>query len=222
MENYDEIYSDPTYDEFETRYARGPNPGSFQPRPTVVYVGANDGMLHAFNAGVYMPGDDKATGSQEHGRYTELDYPSYYTNALGHSPERGEEIWTYVPRNLLPHLRWLTSTSYTHVYYVDLKPKIADVRIFTPDSTHPGGWGTVLIGGLRLGGGTYQVDDFNQDGTADDPEVFSSCYFALDITNPGCSGPPLGVQRARTTSAFPRATPGWPAWDTGTIRETGM
>jgi type IV pilus assembly protein PilY1 len=185
MENYDEIYSDPTYDEFEIRYARGPNPGSFQPRPTVVYVGANDGMLHAFNAGAYMPGDDSASGSPEHGRYTELDYPSYYTNALGYSPQRGEEIWSYVPRNLLPHLRWLTSTGYSHVYYVDLKPKIADVRIFTPDAAHPGGWGTVLIGGLRLGGGTYQVDDFNQDGTLDDPEVFSSCYFALDITNPG-------------------------------------
>jgi type IV pilus assembly protein PilY1 len=184
MENYDEIYSDPTYDDFEVRYARGPSSGSFKPRPTVVYVGANDGMLHAFNAGVYLPGDNEATGSQEHGRYTETDYPSYYTSALGYSPERGQEIWAYIPHNLLPHLRWLTSTGYTHVYYVDLKPKIVDARIFTPDANHPGGWGTVLIGGLRLGGGTYPVDDFNQDGSADDPAVFSSCYFALDITNP--------------------------------------
>jgi type IV pilus assembly protein PilY1 len=184
MENYDEIYSDPTYDEFELRYARGPASGSRNPRPTVVYVGANDGMLHAFNAGVYLPGDNEATAIREHGRYTNTGYPSYYTNALGYSPDRGEEIWSYIPRNLLPHLRWLTSTNYSHVYYVDLKPKIADVRIFTPDTDHPGGWGTVLIGGLRLGGGTYPIDDFNQDGTADDPEIFSSCYFALDITNP--------------------------------------
>jgi type IV pilus assembly protein PilY1 len=36
-----------------------------------------------------------------------------------------------------------------------------------------------------MGGGVYAVDDFNQDGTADDPKVFSSCFFALDITNPG-------------------------------------
>jgi type IV pilus assembly protein PilY1 len=42
-----------------------------------------------------------------------------------------------------------------------------------------------LIGGLNLGGGTYEVDDFNQDGVSDDPRVFSPCYFALDITNPG-------------------------------------
>jgi type IV pilus assembly protein PilY1 len=182
MENYDDIYSDPTYGLFEYVYARGVGP-SPSPRPTVVYVGANDGMLHAFNAGVYRPGSDWTTGDDEHGRYT-TDYPSYYTSALGRSPDRGEEIWAFIPRAVLPHLRWLTDPNYTHVYYVDLKPKIADVRIFPDNSTHPNGWGTVLVGGLRLGGGRYEVDDFNQDGTAGDIEVFSSSYFALDITNP--------------------------------------
>ena len=184
MENYDEIYSDPTYGVFERKYARGDG-ATVQPRPTVVYVGGNDGMLHAFNAGSYKAGDDRATGDRrEHGRYT-TDYPSYFTSALGYSPELGEEIWTFVPRNLLPHLQWLQDPNYTHVYYVDLKPKIVDARIFADDSTHPGGWGTVLIGGLRYGGKTYAVDDFNQDGIADDPAVASSCYFALDVTNPG-------------------------------------
>jgi type IV pilus assembly protein PilY1 len=183
MENYDDIYSDPTYGEYEYVYAHGTG-ASPSPRPTVVYVGANDGTLHAFNAGVYRPGSDRTSGETEHGRYTQ-DYPSYYTSALGYVPDRGEEIWAFVPRALLPHLRWLTDPNYTHVYYVDLKPKIADVRIFPDDSTHPNGWGTVLIGGLRLGGGLYEVDDFNQDGAPDDAKVFSSCYFALDITNPG-------------------------------------
>jgi type IV pilus assembly protein PilY1 len=183
MENYDDIYSDPTYGDFETLYARGSG-GSPSPRPTVVYVGANDGILHAFNAGVYRPGSDWTTTEDEHGRYTE-DYPSYYTNALGSVPRRGEEIWGYIPRALLPHLRWLTDPNYTHVYYVDLKPKIADARIFPDDAVHPNGWGTVLIGGLRFGGGLYEVDDFNQDGTPGDTEIFASCYFALDVTNPG-------------------------------------
>ena len=70
-----------------------------------------------------------------------------------------------------------------------MKPKIVDARIFPDDMSHPGGWGTVLIGGLRYGGKDYEVDDLNQDGVADDPATFSSCYFALDITNPG--GPKL-------------------------------
>ena len=39
-----------------------------------------------------------------------------------------------------------------HIYiYVDLKPKISDVKIFTADSTHPDGWGTILIGGTTKG-----------------------------------------------------------------------
>jgi len=183
LENYDDIYSDKTYGEFERKYARGTTSEPV-PRPTVVYVGANDGMLHAFNAGVYRSGDDAATPDREHGRYTE-EYPSYYTGALGYSPELGEEIWAFVPQNLLPHLRWLTDPNYTHVYYVDLKPKVVDARIFADDSTHPGGWGTVLIGGLAFGGGTYAVTDFDQDGNPNDPRTFSSCYFALDVTNPG-------------------------------------
>ena len=183
MENFDDIYSDPTYEDFERLYTRGSGP-TVRPRPTVVYVGGNDGMLHAINAGCYQAGDDRTTGETEHGRYT-TDYPSYFTSALGYAPERGEEIWSYIPHNLLPQLQWLADPNYTHVYYVDLKPKVVDARIFSEDATHPHGWGTVLIGGLRYGGKTYEVDDLNQDGIADDPAVFSSCYFALDITNPG-------------------------------------
>jgi type IV pilus assembly protein PilY1 len=184
MENYDDIYSDATYETFEKQYARGSG-ASPLPRPTVIYVGANDGMLHAINAGCSLLGDDSGTGAGEHGRYTDAQYPSYFTSSLGYTPQSGEEIWAFVPHNLLPHLRWVCDQNYTHVYYVDLKPKIVDARIFAADGTHPEGWGTVLIGGLKLGGGTYLAQDFNQDGTPDDPQVFSSCYFALDITNPG-------------------------------------
>lgn len=183
MENYDDIYSDNSYGQFERKYALGTTSNPV-PRPTVVYVGANDGMLHAFNAGTYRSGEDAATPAHEHGRYTE-EYPSYFTSALGYTPELGEEIWAFVPHNLLPHLQWLTDPDYTHVYYVDLKPKIVDARIFADDSTHPGGWGTVLIGGLAFGGGTYVVTDFDQNGNPNDPRTFSSCYFALDVTNPG-------------------------------------
>ncbi len=182
MENYDNIYRDETFGEFEKKYSLASGASSV-PRPTTIFVGANDGMLHAFNAGSYFMGNDDASGDVEHGRYEER-YPSYYTSALGHTPDIGEEIWAFIPHNVLPHLRWLTDENYTHVYYVDLKSKIADVRIFSSDSTHPNGWGTVLIGGLRFGGGSYEVTDFDQDGNPDAGYAFSSCYYALDITNP--------------------------------------
>jgi len=63
------------------------------------------------------------------------------------------------------------------------------VRIFTPDADHPNGWGTILIGGFRMGGSCGSCAS----GTGAPPMVvniggtnhtFYSAYFVLDITNP--------------------------------------
>ena len=65
----------------------------------------------------------------------------------------GDELFGFIPQELLPHLKWLTDPNYSHVYYVDLTPKITDARIFDPsDPDHPNGWGTILMGGFRMGG----------------------------------------------------------------------
>jgi hypothetical protein len=111
--------------------------------------------------------------------------------------EIGTELWAYVPGALLPHLKWLADPDYSHVYYVDLQPKIIDAKIFynilgdsasgVIDATyHKNGWGTVLIGGLRLGGKSIDVtDDFDYNaGTADTTKTFTTSYFAIDISNP--------------------------------------
>jgi hypothetical protein len=131
-ENYDIIYSDASYRTFKNQYNN---------RRNVVYVGANDGMLHAFNGGFY----DETDSEFEIGS----SIPSYSSGV----PSLGEELWAYIPHNLLSHLRWLADEDYSHVYYVDLKPKVFDAKIFTPDANHPEGWGTVLVCGMRLGGG---------------------------------------------------------------------
>lgn len=150
-ENYDFIYGDSTYAAFKTQYLN---------RRHVVYAGANDGMLHAFNGGVFNTTTHQYAGSG-------------YT--------LGQELFAFIPQSLLPHLKWLTDTNYTHVYYVDLKPKVTDARIFTADATHVNGWGTVLIGGMRFGGRDITYSD-----TAFSPnqKTFYSAYFALDITDP--------------------------------------
>jgi len=170
-EKYEFLYGDASYKTFKNKYA---------PRRNVIYVGANDGMLHAFNAGFY----DEANAKFEVGTGT----PSY----SGATPALGEELWAYIPYNLLPHLRWLKDPLYTHVYYVDLKPKVIDAQIFTPDTVHPGGWGTVLFCGMRFGGGQIDVSEadvgYDWDGdTIIESGVtrsFGSAYFALDITDP--------------------------------------
>ena len=173
--NYDLIYGDSSYTAFFQQY---------QNRREVVYVGANDGMLHAFNGGYYHKSDDVTTPAVvEHGWYTK--------NPTDNSSGRplGDELWGYIPYQLLPQLQWLTRADYTHVYYVDLKPTVADVRIFTPDVDHPNGWGTILIGGFRMGGSCGNCASgtgappmtVNISGT---PRTFYSAYFVLDITNP--------------------------------------
>ncbi|MBI5056625.1 MAG: hypothetical protein HZB61_08430 [Nitrospirae bacterium] len=156
MENYDLLYGDSTYTNFRTTYLK---------RRNVVFVGSNDGMLHAFNGGFYNSGQHKfCTGAVDNnGNCTVGTYVL------------GDELWSFIPRGLLPHLKWDTLPTYTHVYYVDLKPKVTDVKMFNADDTHPDGWGTILIGGFRYGG-KHIKDGNNIDRY---PE-----YFALDITDP--------------------------------------
>ncbi|UCG30379.1 MAG: hypothetical protein JSV53_00460 [candidate division WOR-3 bacterium] len=152
IERYDFIYGDASYAQYYNQY-RG--------RRQVVYVGSNDGMLHCFNAGIVEAGDD-ATAPMS------LDPAGY---ALG------EELWAYIPYNLLPHLRWLKSLRYRHchTYYVDLRAYVTDAQIFdSSNSKYPGGWGTLLIGGMRLGG--FPITTQN--------DTCSSAYFAIDVTDP--------------------------------------
>lgn len=178
-DRYDVKYGDTSYGDFLVKYYN---------RRQVAYVGGNDGMLHAFNAGYYHVGDDPSTGTAstpiiEHGYFTRTS-----TDNSG-GPQLGEELWGFIPYELLPQLEFLTRSDYQHVYYVDLPLRAADVRIFTPDADHPNGWGTILIGGFRLGGSCGACTA----GTGAPPLAvniggtnynFYSAYFALDVTNP--------------------------------------
>jgi len=159
---YDIIYNDRTYAQFREQYFD---------RRNVVYVGANDGMLHAFNAGFY----DATTQTVDTSKNGAVAHPL------------GSELWAYVPYNVLPHLQWLTSTEYPHVYYVDGIPQVFDVNIFdSSDPKYPGGWGTILVVGMRFGGGdfTFDPDDDAIDADTSDDVTTRSSYVILDITDP--------------------------------------
>lgn len=179
-ENYDLIYSDESYYEFRLKYFH---------RRQVVYVGANDGMLHAFNGGFYDTSTHKFW--RNYSGETETETETYSDSG----PQLGDELWGFIPREALPHLKWLTAPNYTHVYYVDLKPKVTDAKIFSCDGTHVGVlgdttcWGTILIGGMRYGGKTIPTEAGN----------FRSTYFALDITDP--EQPPRLLWTFDTTDA---------------------
>ncbi|MDX9788256.1 MAG: PilC/PilY family type IV pilus protein [Desulfobacterales bacterium] len=156
MDNYHLLYRDEGYAKFYEKY---------QHRRNVIYFGGNDGLLHAVNGGFY----DEST---------QAFCLSPGCAAVANAPLLGAELWAYAPYNLLPHLRCLTEKNYVHKYFVDLKPRIFDVRIFTPDADHPEGWGTILIAGMRIGGGKVSTSDIT------DSRQFVSSYVVMDITNP--------------------------------------
>ncbi len=161
MEGYSLIYYDRSYQNFYNHYKYAAPPPPYNGRNDAIYVGANDGMLHCFNAGKYI---ENKTVSKD-------TIPGYLD---GWNEQLGKELWTYIPYNLLPHLKWMLDKKYCHVYYVDLKPYLTDVQIFNADAVHDSGWGTILIGGMRLGGTPIKV------GTT----VYHSAYFAFDVTDP--------------------------------------
>jgi type IV pilus assembly protein PilY1 len=173
-EDYDLIYRDRTYADFFVKYKN---------RRHVVYVGANDGMLHAFNGGFFDASQTKF--------WKAYHAVSGYSDP-GTAPELGAELWAYVPYNLLPHLYWLTDPTYSHVYYVDLKPKVFDARIYDPTlpatDKHPHGWATIMVVGMRLGGGPLKTDKdhdgrYEPNGASPDAEM-RSAYIIMDITDP--------------------------------------
>ena len=104
---------------------------------TVIFVGANDGMLHAF------------------------------------ADHNGEELWGYVPPNLLPYLQNLSDEA--HDYYVDGTP-----IIYSRDQNKDGDYNAadgdrvILMFGTRRGGG---LDKLN-------PTASRGAYHALDVSDP--------------------------------------
>jgi type IV pilus assembly protein PilY1 len=124
--------------------------------------------------------------------YGDINYWMFYWTYINRAPvlyapandgmlhcfdaDDGEELWAYIPYNLLPHLQWLADPNYCHSYYVDLTANVWDLKLSS-------GWKSVLVGGMRLGGTPNGVDTNNpSDGT--DDETLKSAMFALDVTDP--------------------------------------
>ena len=187
-ENYDLLYADGSYREFWIKYRN---------RRKVIYVGGNDGMLHAFNGGFFF--FDSADARWEFGKQSESGSETAY--------DLGAELWAYIPMNLLPHLYWLTNPNYEHVFYVDQKPKIFDAKIFADDSKHPNGWGTILVCGMRFGGGKIRTDKDHDGNFENDDQIMKSAYFVLDITDPE-SAPELLAEISFDDLGFTTSYPG--------------
>lgn len=106
-------------------------------RRGMVYVGANDGMLHGFDA-------------------TTL-----------------EEVFSYIPNSVFSKLKTLSEASYTHEFFVNETPIVADIPVGSQ-------WVTQLIGFPGAGG---------------------KGLFALDITSPGSVRDNVNLTQAERNAA---------------------
>jgi type IV pilus assembly protein PilY1 len=134
------------YAAFKTKYAN---------RANVIYVGANDGFLHAFRG-----------GTQNSSGVT-----------VGSSiPNDGRELLAYAPATPLSTLYSpdiplnYSDQSYNHNYFVDATAGTGDAYI-------NGAWQTLLIGGLGAGG--------NATGpVTSDSNTAASTIYLLNVTDP--------------------------------------
>jgi len=132
-------------------------------RPTVAYVGARDGMLHAFDAGEFRWGymEDHDTDDTTDDTFVWGDNPATigdnmveyrgYFNWTGDTSDTadygtGDELWAFIPTNLIPRLKNNLLTGEDQAY-VDASPAISDVYV-------NGGWKTVLFCAEGNGGDT--------------------------------------------------------------------
>jgi len=190
-ENFDLLYKDNTYRLFAKKYLK---------RRHVIYTGANDGMLHAFNGGFYDRVHKQYWNNYTRETNTDTNGNGVIDGDFNNSgPKLGAELWAYIPYNTLPHLAWLAETDYDHMPFIDAPVRVADVKIFAeeaachtggsftpndPNCIHPSGWGTILIAGMGFGGGPISVDSDADGLITSNDKILSSSYSIFDITDP--------------------------------------
>lgn len=166
-------------------------------RDQVVYIGGNDGLLHAFLSGT-------ASGAPLPGRT--VNYPLTGGVVCGSAPAMlsppqnpvagcvGMELWAYSPQLVLPFWNSIRSG---HYFMVDGTPVVSDV-LFTKNTNNPGATCTSLHSGTCANRWEYRTVLLQCLGGGG-----SGC-FALDVTNP--YRPELLWERALTVGGTQRGT----------------
>lgn len=167
-------------------YSDSVNPGyaafktTWRNRPVMVYAGANDGMVHAFNGA--LTGTD---AGKEQFAYV----PSFLFAKAASSDADGL-------------LSQLGNPYYQHRFFVDATPSTFDIDFnsaggtFTTTSAATSDWRTVLIGGLGKGGkGFYALDVTNPAGMNTETNVASKVLWEFTDADMGYSfGAPVVVK----------------------------
>ncbi|SER12522.1 type IV pilus assembly protein PilY1 [Amphritea atlantica] len=119
----------------KTAYKTYRSSSDYVNKPPILIVGANDGMLHAFDATA-----DSSTANNG-----------------------GKELFAYVPSGVFGNLYELTDPNYGHRYYVDGEPRVSDAW-FAPADVPTGvssGWKTVVAVTPGAGGAGVSLLDIS-------------------------------------------------------------
>ena len=153
----------------------------FQQKESIIFVGANDGMLHAFKTGILTTSGMNPTNHQVE-TFTKIPTRIWARNC-GRS----------YPQNSLPYLRCLRvpPASSCHLYYNDLSPYVTTM-------VSNGVTKTVLIGGMRLGGGTVQASSaanycFNSSGVSNGATCESKTFCQSPYNSSCCPHIPQNI-----------------------------
>ena len=167
-------------------YTNGNNPGystfssNNSSRITALYVGGNDGMLHAFNGST-------ASGSNGNELF------AYVPSVLYQGPTSTPTVNGLVSRGT-------PVPGFAHHNFVDASPISGDVDLANtadgsgnkPSTTYTPNWHTMLVGGLGKGGMDYYALDITSPGSiSSDSSVASNVLW--EFSNAAfTSGSPLG------------------------------
>jgi len=140
-----------------------------QTRENVVYVGANDGLLHGFRAGQYST-----------------------SNVYSGTNNDGTEVFAYMPAAVVNDIHNATTVEldysnpqYGHNFYVDATPG-------TGDLFYEGVWHTWLVGGLGVGGAAIYAIDITKPSNFGEAST-NAASLVIGEWNPStitCSGNP--------------------------------
>ncbi len=131
----------------------------------MVYVGANDGMLHAFKA---------TTGDADSGQEKWAYVPSF----LFRSGVDGLGSLSWRPTDPLPN-------KFYHRFRVDQTPTIADVNFGRVKGGASVDWRTMLVAGLNKGGKGYYALDVTNPDAANEDELRAKVLWEFDGSQTG-------------------------------------
>jgi type IV pilus assembly protein PilY1 len=117
-------YVDAGYDQFKTTSAAAS-------RKPVVFISAQDGMIHTINADTSPVTVASAT------------------------VQPGEEMWSYIPQQSLAQMKTLADQNYTHRFFIDGPTVVSDANFGNGVSD----WHTLMVAGLGAGGTSYVALD---------------------------------------------------------------